>query len=381
VTSRALATAPRRDAWLEIDLDAIRHNVGVIRSLAGTAVIAPVVKADAYGHGSARVVAALADLVEAFCVATLDEALAVRGQVEGRIISLYPVPAGAASEAVAADIELTVMSRADLDAIRAAATALGRRASVHLCLETGMHRGGLEPSECLEVAATAVADPHIALVGLWSHIASPEDASASAGQVARFDEATGALAGAGIVVPQRHLAASGSLFARTAPALELVRPGLAVYGELDVGLPIASAAQDAARDLRPAMALKARPIAVEELSVGERVGYGGRWQAERPSRIAILPIGYGDGYVRGTQPGATALVRGRRVPLVGVISMDALAVDVTDLPGIGPADEFALLGRQGAEVIAAGDLARARNTIIWEVLADMAARLGRVYHP
>jgi alanine racemase len=113
---------------------------------------------------------------------------------------------------------------------------------------------------------------------------------------------------------------------------------------------------------------------------GETVGYGGTWRAERPSRVAILPLGYADGYLRGSQPGAEALVRGRRVPLAGVVSMDSLAVDVTDVPGLGPADEFVLLGRQGDELIGAGDLARRRNTIAWEVLSSMALRLDRVYH-
>ena len=118
-----------------------------------------------------------------------------------------------------------------------------------------------------------------------------------------------------------------------------------------------------------------------DLAVGETVGYGGLWRAERRSRVAILPVGYADGYLRGAQPGAVALVRGVRVPLVGVISMDALAVDVTDIPGVDAADTFVLLGSQGGESITAGDLARSRNTIAWEVLSSMAARLDRVYYP
>ena len=129
------------------------------------------------------------------------------------------------------------------------------------------------------------------------------------------------------------------------------------------------------------MSLKARPVAFSDIPVGEGVGYGSRWRAERPSRIAILPVGYADGYLRGAQPGAQALVRGRRVPLAGVISMDALAVDVTDVPGLAYDADFVLLGRQGDEAIRAGDLARARNTIAWEVLSSMAPRLARVYHP
>jgi alanine racemase len=129
------------------------------------------------------------------------------------------------------------------------------------------------------------------------------------------------------------------------------------------------------------LSLKAQPVAFGDVAVGGSVGYGGRWRAPRPTRIAILPVGYADGYLRGSQPGATALVRGAPVPLVGAISMDAVAVDVTDVPGVSQADEFVLLGRQGAAAITAGDLARSRNTIAWEVLSSMAARLDRVYYP
>jgi alanine racemase len=129
------------------------------------------------------------------------------------------------------------------------------------------------------------------------------------------------------------------------------------------------------------MSLKARAVAFSEVAVGEAVGYGGLWRAERRSRVAILPLGYADGYLRAAQPMGEALVRGARVPLVGAISMDALAVDVTDVPGIDAADTFVLLGRQGGQIISAGDLARARNTIAWEVLSSMAARLDRVYYP
>jgi alanine racemase len=190
-----------------------------------------------------------------------------------------------------------------------------------------------------------------------------------------------ALYEAGIPVPPRHIAASGGIFTHDEPSLDLVRPGLAVYGLLDAGLPIAPDAVEAAAALRPAMSLKARAIAFSDVPIGGTVGYGGTWRAERESRIAVLPVGYGDGYLRGAQPRSSVLVRGRRVPLVGPVSMDAVTADVTDVPGLDHGDEFVLLGRQGPEVISAGDLARLRNTIAWEVLTSMAQRLDRVYHP
>jgi alanine racemase len=372
----------RREAWLEIDLEAMRHNVGVIRSLVDTAAVCPVVKADAYGHGMVEVGPALDPVADALCVATLDEAITLRGLVEGRILLLYPAPAAALDEAIAAGLELPVMSVEDLAAIRAATR---RRDAppirIHIGVETGMGRGGLPPEAVAAVAAMAVADPGIELAGLWSHLHSPEDPPTSDVQLQRFEVATTALREAGIPVPPRHVAASGGIFAHDEPSLDLVRPGIAVYGVLDAGLPIAREAREAARQLRPAMTLKARAVAFSDVPEDGTVGYGGTWRAQRPSRIALLPVGYGDGYLRAARPGASALVRGQRVPLVGRVSMDALTVDVTDLPGLGYADEFVLLGTQADESIPAGELARRRNTIPWEVLAGMAQRLARVYHP
>ena len=370
-----------RAAWLEIDLAAVRHNVRVIRSLVGAAAVAPVIKADAYGHGSERTAQALADVCEALCVATLDEAMALRARVPSRVLLLYPIPRAAAADAVTAGVELTIMSAADFQHLQQVAPHDRPPVPLHLCVETGLGRGGLPLEAVVAVAQAAQADPRFRLAGLWSHLASPADAEASSRQVERFGAAAGALAQAAIIVPARHLSSSGPIFSRSAPPLELVRPGLAVYGVLDAALPVAADAGAAAASLRPAMSLKARAVAFSQIPVGGTAGYGGLWRAERPSRIAILPVGYADGYLRGAQPGAGALVCGVRVPLVGVISMDALAVDVTDLPDLDQEAEFVLLGRQGEEVITVGELARSRNSIAWEVLSSMAARLDRVYYP
>ena len=371
----------RRGAWIEVDLEAILHNISMIRSVVGTAAVAPVVKAEAYGHGMVEVGRAIAPVSDALCVATLDEAIKLRGEVEGRIVMLYPVPAAAVPEAVTLEVELPVMSRADLRAIRAAARPGEPPVRVHIGVETGMGRGGLPPDEVAGVAAEAVADANIELAGLWSHLHSPENPPSSDAQLLRFEVATTAMREAHLPVPPRHDAASGGIFTGDEPALDLVRPGIAVYGVLDTGLPIARDAASAAGRLRPAMSLKARAVAFSDVPAGGSVGYGGTWRAQRPTRIAVLPVGYGDGYLRASQPGAEALVRGRRVPLVGRVSMDAVTVDVTDEPGIDYADEFVLLGAQGGQIITAGELARRRNTIVWEVLTSMAQRLARVYHP
>jgi len=175
-----------------------------------------------------------------------------------------------------------------------------------------------------------------------------------------------------------HLAASGGLLAGRGVAGALVRPGLVAYGVVP-GQPLGGPPGEALRAaVRPALRLVARPMRIHEVPVGTRVGYGGTWVAARPSRIATLPVGYGDGYARA-YAGADVLVRGRRAPVVGVVSMDACTVDVTEVPDADLDDEFVLLGEQGDDAVPASSLAQRRNTIPWEVLTGMARRLTRVY--
>ncbi len=243
-----------------------------------------------------------------------------------------------------------------------------------------MNRGGVPPADAAAVARRLLATPGVMIAGTWTHHCCPEDPAVASAQDARFEAAVAALGEAGIDAGERHAASSGGIFAMTAPYGDLVRPGLATYGLLGDDLPLPAATIDAAARLRPALALKARPVAIGDIAAGSTVGYGATWRAERRSRIATLPVGYGDGFARATLPGGAALVRGRRVPLVGIVSLDAVGVDVTDVEGVATDDEFVLLGAQGDERISPSDLARARNTIAWEVLSAMAARLDRVYH-
>ncbi len=378
-----------RTAWLEIDLDALIANLGAVRTLAGDGVpVHPVVKADAYGHGAVPVARALEEAgADGFCVAALDEALALRaGGVFGPIRVLYPIPPALAGEAAAHGISVSAGDRGLLDELLESAMA-GRRAGsqvilrVELEVETGLGRGGFEPA-VLAAAAHAVARSEAAeMAGLWTHLQAPEDAATTRAQLDRFEAAARALRDAGLPLPARHLAASAGLFTGLA-AFDGVRPGLAIYGlvpdELD-GADLAAAEVSA---FRPVMSLRARPVRVVELPIGHGVGYGPTFTTARPSRIATLPLGYGDGYARSLSNRGEALVRGVRVPIVGNVAMDATMVDVTDVPGppISHHDEFVLLGDQAGERITAAELARRRTTNTWEVVTQMAARLPRVYH-
>lgn len=374
-----------RLAWLEIDTDALTHNLGVIRGLVPPAArLAAVVKSDAYGHGmevAARTFAAAgADLL---CVATLDEGLQLRAAgVEAAVLVLYPLPRGAAGIATAADLQVVVTDPADVTALTAERLPHGRTLRVHLEIETGLQRGGVTPSSAGRIASALSGAPGVELAAVWSHLASAQDPTFSAAQLHRLEDAVRSVAAAGVDVPAVHLDATGGLFYGTGAGADLVRPGLSLYGEvpaLSDGSRFSATGESAAAALRPAMTLKARAVRIAEVPSGSPVGYGGLWTAARPSRVATLPIGYGDGYVRAYQPGAQALVHGRRVEIVGSIAMDAVEVDVTEVDGVDTTDEFVLLGAQGQERISATELARRRTTIAWEVLAGMAARLTRVY--
>jgi alanine racemase len=386
-----------RTAWLEIDLQRLAGNVRAI--IAGVPVgtlLEAVVKGNAYGHGAVPVAhAALAAGASGLCVATLDEALALRAAgLQAPILVLFPVPPDGVVEAARAGIAVAagdalVWARGLAAYARARRRARGRLGdlAVHVGIETGLGRDGLAPDQAV-AAARALADvPGAHLDGAWSHLQAPEDEARTARQVDRFEAGLHALAAAGLPAPHRHLLASGGLLTveryvgGERPVFDGLRVGLALYGIVPEGLRIGEAASGIHAALRPVLSLRARPVRVAELPAGEGVGYGPSFITARTSRIATLPVGYADGWVRSYGNRATALVRGRRVPLVGTVAMDAVMADVTDVPGspVTPDDEFVLLGEQGDDRITATELARTRNTISWEVVAAMAARLPRVY--
>ncbi len=375
-----------RTAWLEIDLAALLANLELLRAAAGPGVpIRPVVKADAYGHGAVAVTRALVGAgIDGLCVATLDEALALRAAgVEDPILVMYPVPPAWAPDAARSGITVTAGDPVLLEELLAAHAAAGgeRPLRLELEVETGLGRGGFDLDHVVAAARTILAAPRVELVGTWTHLQAPEDPDRTAGQLERFTAAGDALRAAGVALPVRHVTASAGLISDGVAAFEGVRPGLALYGLAPDDLSPAQLDTVVGRGLRPVLSLHARPVRVADLPAGWGVSYGPAYVTARPSRIATLPLGYGDGWSRALSNRAEALVRERRVPIVGNVAMDAIMVDVTDLPGppVTPADEFTLIGSQGAQRITVGELARVRNTNSWEVVTAMARRLPRVY--
>jgi alanine racemase len=344
-----------------------------------------VVKADAYGHGAVAVARTLEGLgVDGLCVATLDEAFALRAAgVKTPILVMYPVPPAWAEAVARAEITVSAGDPRLLAALLAAhvAASTGAMLRLELEVETGLGRGGFDEPGLVEAVGSIDATPQTEVVGMWTHLQAPEDAERTARQLARFDAAAAALHASGHGLPPRHATASGGLVSDEIAEYDGVRPGLALYGLLPDELDVDQRDTAVARALQPVLSLHARPVRVADLPVGWGVSYGPTWVAERPSRIATLPLGYGDGWSRALSNRAYALVRGRRVPVVGNVAMDAIMVDVTDVPGppVTPDDEVTLIGSQGNERITVGDLARTRTTNSWEVVTAMARRLPRVY--
>ena len=377
----------RRTAWIEVDLDALTGNVQAIRRLAGGAPLMPVVKADAYGHGMVPIARALDDLDSGagLCVATLDEAVVLdESGIHAPLRVMYPIPTADAREAAERGIAVASGDQGALrEVLRAAGPSVGSL-TIELEIETGLGRGGVPPEDAVDVARMVLA-AGARLGGVWSHLQESEIAEITTAQVERFELALRLLDAVGVRPLLRHLDASAALLLGAAPVYDAVRPGLITYGILPdelAGYRPEDGLRPEAGELRPILSLHARPVRVTDLPEGHGVSYGPTWRAPRPSRIATLPIGYGDGWSRALSNRAEVLVRGRRVPLVGNVAMDAVMADVTDVPGppVTSADEFVFIGSQGGAEISAGEVARWRTTNSWEVVTAMSPRLTRVYH-
>jgi len=381
-----------RSAWIEIDLDAVASNARLLASsLAPGIRLEAVVKADAYGHGAVPVARALvAAGVRSLSVATFDEGVELRqAGLSVPILILFPIPPELVPDALrlclsvtAGDQTLLDRTLAVLDGLTDADAPANRVLPIHLEVETGLGRGGLHSTAVPAAAAAIEASPRARLAGLWSHLQAAGDLERTAAQTARLGVAASLLDEVGVTTPDRHLAASGGLLAASAPGFDVVRIGLALYGIVPDGLTVAEGHAAVAAGLRPLLSLRARPVRVTELAAGTGVSFGPTFVTSRDSRIATLPLGYADGLPRSLSNRAQVLVRGRRVPAVGTVAMDAVMVDVTDVAGppVTVDDEFTLIGKQGNETIDAIEVARWGNTISYEIVTAMSGRLPRVYY-
>jgi alanine racemase len=370
-----------RPTYAEIDLAAIAANVGLARRLAGPGVeVMAVVKADAYGHGAVPVAGTALEAGATWLgVAIPEEAIPLRmAGMTCRILVLGPISPAQADLVAAYRLDQCVCDLAQAEALDRAARAHGRKLSLHLKVDTGMGRVGLRPREVRGVAEKIAGLPSVRLAGLMTHFAESEaeDPAFAREQLARFAEVTHELRGAGIAVPLRHASNSGALLHLPEARLDLVRPGIMLYGYHPRGRQ-----QVADPGLRPALRLRTAISQIQTVTRGESVSYGRTFVAPRDLRVATLPVGYADGVGRLLSNRGQVLIRGRRVALIGRVCMDMVMVDVTDLSDVRLGDEAVLIGRQGAEEISADEVAEAQGTISYEILSRIGPRVPRVYLP
>ncbi len=380
-----------RPTRVEIDLAAVRENVAALATVVAPARIIAVVKADAYGHGAVPVARALAatPVVQAgaLAVSLLEEALELREHdVRGRILVLGGFYGEHHVDVVSHDLEAVVFTAHDLARFAAVARAAGRRVRVHLKVDTGMSRLGLphpddDGGAALDAALKLLTEhPELELTGLLTHLAEADgaDPASASAQLARFVPVCARVHAAGFS-PELHAGNSAAALRFPAARLDAVRPGLALYGippEPDV-VPATTPA------LRPAMRFVTEVIALRDIPAGRHVSYDGLFEERRPTRIAVLPVGYADGYPRRLSGRGEILIGGQRCPVAGAVCMDMTMVDVTDLPvSPQPGDEAVLLGAQGAAAaVTARELAERAELSPYEIPCLLSKRVPRLYLP
>jgi alanine racemase len=356
-----------------VDASAIAHNTSLVKQLVGarTAVLA-VVKANGYGHGDVRAArAALEGGATWLAVSSVPEGLELRkAGIREPILNLGYTPPNALSAAVAAKLALTVYDRAGLELLKTATTEI----AVHVKVDSGMHRLGAAPEEAIRLATDVHADSNLRLEGFWTHFADADrDLAFTTQQLKIFLDARAALVRAGVTGFISHAANSAAILRVPESRLDLVRAGLILYGVRPVpswsDLPT----------LRPALTWQTVVTNVASVPSGESVGYGRRFTAKQPARVATIAAGYADGLHWRSAERGCAIVRGTRVPFAGSISMDQAALDVGAVPNVQVGDVVTLIGRDGAASLTADDLADAAGTISYEVLCGISSRVPRRY--
>lgn len=370
---------PTRWAWARVDLDAYAHNIGVLKKMVSPSGLWAVVKADAYGHGAVPVSrAAVAAGVDGLCVAITTEGIELRDAgIDAPILIFSEQPIEDLAHIVRYRLTATVYRSAYVEALAVSVRRHGgARLDVHVKVDTGMHRVGVDPVDVPElVARIAANDDALRLAGIYTHFAAADvpDHPANRSQAQRF---AAVLGGLGAIDGSVAVHAVNSAGAMSMPAerRDFVRAGIATYGIVP-----GDGVADHCGDLRPVMSLHARVSRVQRLGVGEGVSYGQRFVTATPTTVATLPIGYADGVPRRLwSQGGEVLIRGKRRPIVGVVTMDQLMVDCGD-DEIVVGDKAVLLGAQGDESIRSEDWARALDTIGYEITCGIGPRVPRLY--
>jgi alanine racemase len=384
--AKRVATRP---TWADVSISALRQNFRIVQQHVGPGVnICAIVKADGYGHGAVESARAL-ELEGArwFGVTSLDEAIPLReADIRGRILLMTGFWRGEEEEIVRLGLTPTIWEVAQIDLLERAAARVGvARHAVHLKVDTGMGRLGVAPEDLPRVCAALKASPHLFVEGLSTHLAASEvlDAPSVPEQLQLFENVRKLLRDEGIDPPLVHAANTGAVISRRESWNTMVRPGIALYGYY---LPFERAGREVSGTglrlpVKPALTWKTRILSLRDVRANEALGYNGIYVTKAPSRIAVLPVGYADGFNRALSSRGRVIVRESYAPIVGRISMDLTLVDVTGLPGIEVGDEAILLGSLDGLTVDAREHAALANTVVYEILCGISKRVPRRYIP
>ncbi|HEU6447758.1 MAG TPA: alanine racemase [Verrucomicrobiae bacterium] len=366
---------PLRPAWTEIDLGKLRRNLQLIRGdLPKSVRLMAVVKDEAYGHGALDVArVAVEEGAWGFGLSTLEEAMNLRDAgIKAPLLLLGERQEAELEWCVAHDLTVCVNEPHNIRALAKVAEKFGKRVPVHLKVHTGMSRYGVRWDEALPLVECILAEKSLQLEGAMTHFAQSDETDKTFAnlQFSRFNGILRTLGEKKVSVPLRHTCNSGGFLDLPHAHLDMVRVGILLYGVFP------SQVCRRIEGIEPVMSVKAKIAGIQKLKPGEVVGYGMRYTASTERRIAVLPIGYGDGFPRVRNEGG-ALIRGRHAPLVGGIAMDALMVDITDIPEAQLWDEAVIMGRQGNEEITVRDIAKLKNSVTYDVLTNWRLRLRR----
>jgi alanine racemase len=375
-----VVTRPQRPTWLEIDLSAIGNNTRLIKKMVGPQVrIMISLKADAYGHGALKVArTVLHNGASMLGVATVSEATPLRDAgIDAPILVYGYIPHWQMREAVRLGITATLYSSESAQALSRAALALGKIVKVHVKVDTGMGRLGIRYEQSDEIIALVreiLALPGLELEGIYTHFASADaqDKTHTHLQLTRFQQILSQLTAQGLRPPIVHAANSAATLSLPEAYFDMVRPGTAIYG-LDP-----SPAVRLPADFRAALSFKTQVSQVKWVPEGECISYGCTYITERPTLLAVLPVGYADGFRRAPRNWGSVLIRGREAPILGRVCMDQCMVDVTHIPETRMGDEVVLIGRQGHAKLTAEQVAERLGTINYEVVSEILARVPRV---
>jgi len=366
---------PLRPAWTEIDLGRLRRNLQLIRrDLPAKVKLMAICKDEAYGHGALDVARiALEEGASSLGLSTLEEALTLRDAgIKAPLLLLGERQEAELPWCVAHDLTVCVNEPNTVRQLAKVAANHGKRVPVHVKINSGMSRYGVRWTEALALIEQICSEKSLLLEGAMTHFAQSDETDKTFAnlQISRFDEVMNGLAEKGIRVKCQHLCNSGGFLDLPHAHRDMVRTGILMFGVFP------SSVCRRIPGIEPIMSVKAKIAAIQTLEPGEVVGYGMRYKAETKRRIAVLPIGYGDGFPRVRNQG-DALIHGKRAPLVGGIAMDALMVDVTEIPEAQMWDEAVIMGRQGDQEITVHDLAKLKNSVSYEVLTSWRLRLRR----